>query len=908
MKKTLKKTLCLFMMLLLLAATVVPVLAAEENTPSEETTEPADLTQLTISSEKEFLKFAQNCQRDSYSRNLKVTLQADLVLTNWDFNGIPTFSGIFDGNNHTISGMSIHTEGSVQGLFRYLTKTACVQNLNLRGAVHPEGSRKHAGGIAGDNAGRIENCTFQGEVSGADYIGGLVGTNQVSGIIENCQVFGSIHGNHFVGGIAGQNFGLIRSCSNNAGINKTANQNDVSPTDISADTIIGTESANTVTDVGGVSGINTGVIRACENHGTVGYQHMGYNIGGITGNQRGYIAESRNYANISGRKEIAGIAGQMEPVSKIEYSADTLQVLRQQLADTSALANQASSNMHSNAQNLSGQISSLHDNAETAIDAVTQLIPDAENPSLPDIDSILAAENTLTSSMSSMQSSISSINSTASATVSTAASDIRAITEQIAAISNTLDGASDNLGGTVTDVSDQDTAEDLAGKIEACENFGIISGDLNIGGIVGSVSWENDLDPEEDYQIIGTRSLNFERELRAVILNCKNSAFLNGKKQNIGGIAGNLSMGLIRNCLNSGRIEGEKADYLGGIAGTSSGYIRSSYAKCQILGNSCVGGIAGDASILSDCISMTEIEGGSEKLGSILGVRSETTSTTDNPVFHNYYLPGSVPLGAVDGIDYSEIADSVSTEQFLKLENIPEIFTQASLIFLFPDDTSKVIEVPLGTAADSAAIPPVPEQEGYIAKWQGLDDIDLSNVRFDAVLEPEYTPCRKVIQTEHIRDNGTPVMLAEGLFGENTVLQIQALMPAPALPDEMEPMESWQLPDFGTDAQTQLRLSMPEDITPDCGKIFVQNSDGNWREAETTANGSFLVFQVRPGDQAISLVHTPENPYPALLIALGAAVLALAVVILIIVRHHRRKKNPSTSKEQTTPKEPESQS
>ena len=53
--------------------------------------------------------------------------------------------------------------------------------------------------------------------------------------------------------------------------------------------LIGTENVADITDIGGIAGQSGGVIRACMNRGTVGYQHMGYNVGGIAGSQTGYI-------------------------------------------------------------------------------------------------------------------------------------------------------------------------------------------------------------------------------------------------------------------------------------------------------------------------------------------------------------------------------------------------------------------------------------------------------------------------------------------------------------------------------------------------------------------------------------------------------------------------------------------
>ena len=203
MRKRLLSGIVCFILLLSMA---LPALAAE--------TEKTE--KVTISTVKKFLSFAESCRLDSYSRNREVTLTADLDLTGVAFDGIPSFSGTFDGKGHTILGLSITAEGSTQGLFRYLTDTAQVRNLNVQGRVAPQGSRAQVGGIAGSNAGTISGCTFVGEVSGGDNVGGLVGINTVGGILENCRTEGTIHGSHFVGGLAGKNNGVIRSCTNRA--------------------------------------------------------------------------------------------------------------------------------------------------------------------------------------------------------------------------------------------------------------------------------------------------------------------------------------------------------------------------------------------------------------------------------------------------------------------------------------------------------------------------------------------------------------------------------------------------------------------------------------------------------------------------------------------------------------------
>ena len=152
-----KRLLSLLICLLILASLPLSVFADE----SED-----DVRTLSISNVKEFLAFAESCRLDSYSHNLSVTLEKDLDLSGRDFQGIPIFSGSFDGKGHSIKGLSITVESSAVGFFRYLEEGASVSSLTLVGDVLPSGSRSSVGGFAGVNRGTVENCTFLGTVTG----------------------------------------------------------------------------------------------------------------------------------------------------------------------------------------------------------------------------------------------------------------------------------------------------------------------------------------------------------------------------------------------------------------------------------------------------------------------------------------------------------------------------------------------------------------------------------------------------------------------------------------------------------------------------------------------------------------------------------------------------------------------
>lgn len=249
-----------------------------------------------------------------------------------DFAPVPTFGGIFNGNNHTISGITFDAKGSYVGIFRYIRETGKVSDLNVRGNITPGGSKSYAGGIAGENLGTSENCSFDGTVKGENIIGGIVGNNTDSGRIVSSAVFGNIIGENSTGGIVCKNNGYISDCTNNAAVNTVYEEKKSSLSDIDADTgsIIESrkndeeenkeESILGHTDTGGIAGFSSGVIQGCINNAYVGYKHIDYNVGGISGRQSGYMLGCKNYGFIQGRKDVGGIVGKSESTLRKNYS------------------------------------------------------------------------------------------------------------------------------------------------------------------------------------------------------------------------------------------------------------------------------------------------------------------------------------------------------------------------------------------------------------------------------------------------------------------------------------------------------------------------------------------------------------------------------------------------------------
>ena len=313
------------------------------------------------------------------------------------------------------------------------------------------------------------------------------------------------------------------------------------------------------------------------------------------------------------------------------------------------------------------------------------------------------------------------------------------------------------------DVSDADTPENITGKIEDCANYGDILADLNAGGIAGAISPDNDLDPEDDLEISGETSLNFDSELRAVILDCENRGSVTVTKQRGGGIAGRMTMGLVKDCLNAGTLSCAAAEYVGGIAGESGGYLRMNSANCAVSGVAYVGGIAGSGKIVTDNRSMVRLAS-TEKGGAVLGYAEDRTA-----IQGNYYMTLEQDPGAIDGISYDGCAQPMKPDDFLTLEGLHSIFRQITVTFLFADGTKENVILYPGQALTPADIPALPEKIGHNAHWEGLDSL---NIEFDTVFTAKYTPYTSVLASHQLHKDGRPLALCEGAFFRRTSLRI----------------------------------------------------------------------------------------------------------------------------------------
>ena len=135
------------------------------------------------------------------------------------------YTGTFDGNGHTISGLYFNKSNSwYVGLFGCIGAEGKISNVGVSDSYFQSSNCPYIGGVCGYNerrynekGGIIENSFNEGTVSGTgDYdvlnIGGVCGYNY-GGTIKSCYNTASVSGQYSVGGVCGDNYeGPITNC------------------------------------------------------------------------------------------------------------------------------------------------------------------------------------------------------------------------------------------------------------------------------------------------------------------------------------------------------------------------------------------------------------------------------------------------------------------------------------------------------------------------------------------------------------------------------------------------------------------------------------------------------------------------------------------------------------------------
>lgn len=1070
----------------------------------------AEQNTIRITSVEELQQLSESCSYDAYSRDKTVYLENDLNLSGFDFTPIPTFGGVFDGQGHTISGLSLEGDASHMGLFRYVQEGGTVKDLTVTGNLNPSGSMSEIGAVVGTNLGTISGCSFSGTVNGSYNVGGIAGTNEPTGMIYNCKTEGYAAGDHYVGGIVGQNLGTISYCSNTAGVNLSTEENVTTAAEVDIEALTDEEGeVHTATDVGGIAGFSSGVVIGCTNWGSVGYEHVGFNVGGVVGRQSGLVSGCTNWGEVSGRKDVGGIAGQMEPyitidlgsgsAAKLEADLNTLHggvdtLLNHTGAAASAIsatigaiaASASSATEH--ARYVAEQTASYVDETTGTINEVMMRISTSEKMVSPAItefsqgaialdgatrfftngfDSLDAIDEMTAADKSSFKGATSDLSTTSERLnaamaycgwlmkvadnqagtgnydllserpdnwvemsnkygyqydpdaltsyegvrdallkgVGDAASSAGVLSGDISTMTrilnlyyltedtdgntrmentsaafktafNTLQGATshfstgmsymdqvgnylsgnedltlpgvdsdfrtamegmfDDLGSIsgglgnlstqsanfsaqiiadMQTVNDQfnvvmidlvdilqlaldpdmeniieDTSEaDLTttnGKVYNCENYGSAMGDINAGGIAGTMAIEYDFDPQNDSNAMEDSSLTSKYFTKCVLAESRNYGSATARHDCAGGVCGDSELGVITGCQGFGPVESTGGDYAGGIVGLSKSAVRSSWAKCAVTGGSYVGGVAGFGKNVSDCGTLVNLSARDNCLGTIAGDLDAEGVATGNVYVHD-------SLSAVDGISYQGIAEERTYSDFMAQENVPAEFSSFTATFSANGEIVKTITFGYGGSIDESEIPECPPVDGNYGRWP---EMNYKNLTFDLDIKAIYSSSAAVVEGDlYADDTDTPLVLVQGVFDPAASVHVaESKTPAPDLPKGQDLEMQYDVevlgdqPVSGEDAAVNVRVYAPEGT-----HTIYAYRDGEWNKVDASRDGSYLVFQSPDRDVTFAVAKGGGNQL-AYFIA-GVAILAAAIGGFWFLRKRGNKKDADSA-------------
>ena len=235
------------------------------------------------------------------------------------------FTGVFNGNGYSVSHLSYASADTVDfGLFRYVAgPDAEIIDVDL---IDPNIDMPNGLGIGALvgclGEGVLTGCRVNGgRVVGAQAVGALVGRNGrcqaepcagedlcSAGQLVGCRSTAAVAGLSDVGGLVGINNGVVTDC--NAAGTVTGQQSVGGLVGTNGNNVVNCQALGTVfgaTDAGGLVGTNTGIV--CGSHSTASVTGQ-ENVGGLVGdNNGGSVTLSDATATVDGSSIVGGLVG-----------------------------------------------------------------------------------------------------------------------------------------------------------------------------------------------------------------------------------------------------------------------------------------------------------------------------------------------------------------------------------------------------------------------------------------------------------------------------------------------------------------------------------------------------------------------------------------------------------------------
>mgnify|MGYP001070275518 FL=1 len=492
--------------------------------------------------------------------------------------------------------------------------------------------------------------------------------------------------------------------------------------------------------------------------------------------------------------------------------------------------------------------------------------------------------------------------------------DLKAVNDQVNVVFNLL---ADRLTGAqklelseiYEDAGDEDIDSIITGRTESCSNKGVIKGDINVGGIAGSMSID-----DEDFEDSAAGAIEYEIGRRYItkclVTDSVNEGYVTSKKNGAGGICGYMNHGIIVDSESYGSVESTEGDYVGGICGESLTIIRRCYALCSVAGNRNVGGIAGYADTLKECYSMADVHSQNGRVGAIAGqiseydkigvnTNGETQETQEQKVTDNYYV--SEGVHGIDNISYTGVAEPISYQDLLAVGGLPAQFWHLKVIYKIEDTYLGSEEVAYGERLDKLNFPQIPGKEGFYGEWPDVSDLTMNGT---VVVEAEYKDNVTVVQSGASETGGNesqwqrPLALVEDIFTEDTILNaaISDRTPPEEAAEKRSVVYEVTLHNGGIKEKDSFALRI---LNPYEDAVVYGYKDGSWTVLESKSRGQYLQVDMTGMQQYFCVVENTSNKM-VLIICASAAVAVLILMTVLVkkgrARRKRRKAQNSQSK------------
>ena len=439
------------------------------------------------------------------------------------------FSGVFDGNGYTISGLYINANNGTKevtstnnyGLFDSVSGT--VKNVNIeKSYIAVSGQPCGVGGIAGvlSDKARVENCLTE--------------------LVMNCY-------DASCGGIAGK-------ASGGLAVGVADKESKISDSTVSGCTFTGKITQvrdDAMNHIGGIVGDNNGNVTSCLNKGTLSFKADSVDsVGGIAGwMSEGTISECKNEGILkcesSDEKALAiagGIAG------KVYISSIGSEKYMSRGAKITDCVNNGSVSSYMYAGGIAGQLT--NDENDYCI-SVSGCVNNGDVAANDYTGGIIGAINCLGDALHGENILVENCENKANLTKGTVGGIIAHLMSEKGEIridgctnSGNLTSEGQHCAGIIAYWIMNSSPANCKTEVKGCRNTGSITSALNAGGIISFMDMPVCLEMGENVAVS--------------VSDCSNSAEVTTKAANgyIGGILGNWGMAnvptTVENCTNSG--------------------------------------------------------------------------------------------------------------------------------------------------------------------------------------------------------------------------------------------------------------------------------------------------------------------------------------------------------------------